>query len=176
MIDAATSGGYTQGALEGSILEALIRSGKDPDRLVPADLAPLDEFHIGGRKATADFAAELFVDQSWYLLDIGSGLGGASRYFAHEFGCRVTGIDLTEEYVRTAEALARRVGLDRQVSYWQGSALDPSFAPGTFDGASMLDVGMNIEAKGELFARVRNVLKPAACSGSTTSCETARAS
>jgi hypothetical protein len=68
MIDAATSGGYTQGALEGSILEALIRSGKDPDRLVPADLAPVDEFHIGGRQATADFAAVLLAR---YRLGIG---------------------------------------------------------------------------------------------------------
>src|SRR6266851_4619773 len=102
---------YTLGSLERAILDALTASGKDLDRLTPADLAPVDEFHIGGRQATADLAAQMETAADLNLLDIGSGLGGASRYFAQEHGCRVTGIDLTDEFVRTAEALAKRVGL-----------------------------------------------------------------
>ena len=151
---------YTHGSLERTILEALAAAGKDPDRLAPADLAPVDEFHIGGRQATIDFAAQMEIEPGLHLLDVGSGLGGASRFFAHERGCRVTGIDLTEEYVRAAEALARRVGLADRVSYRHGSALDLPFAPGTFDGAYMLHVGMNVEDKAGLFAGVRRVLRP----------------
>ena len=151
---------YTHGSLERTILDGLAAAGKDPDRLAPADLAPVDEFHIGGRQATIDFAAQMEIEPGLHLLDVGSGLGGASRYFAHERGCRVAGIDLTEEYVRAAEALARRVGLADRVSYRHGSALDLPFAPGTFDGAYMLHVGMNIEDKAGLFAGVRRVLRP----------------
>ena len=151
---------YTLGSLERTILDALAAAGKDPDRLAPADLAPVDEFHIGGRQATIDLADQLGVGPDLHLLDVGCGLGGASRYFAHERGCRVTGIDLTEEYVRTAEALARRVGLADRVSYVHGSALGLPFAPGTFDGAYMLHVGMNVEDKARLFAEVRRVLRP----------------
>ncbi len=150
---------YTHGSLERTILDGLAAAGKDPDRLAPADLAPVDEFHIGGRQATIDFAAQMEVGPGLHLLDVGCGLGGASRFFAHERGCRVTGIDLTEEYVRAAEALARRVGLADRVSYRHGSALDLPFAPGTFDGAYMLHVGMNIEDKARLFAEVRRVLR-----------------
>ena len=96
-----------------------------------------------------------------HLLDIGSGLGGASRYFAHELGCRVTGIDLTEEYVRVGRQRWRaRPGSADQVSYRQGSALALPFGPRTFDGAYMLHVGMNIADKAALFAEVRRVLKP----------------
>ena len=70
------------------------------------------------------------------------------------------GIDLTAEYVRTAEALSKAVRLDKMVSYRQGSALDLPFEAGTFDGAYMLHVGMNVADKGRLFAEVRRVLKP----------------
>jgi len=151
---------YTHGALEGAVLDALRAAGKDPDRLEPGDLAPVDEFHIGGRQATVDFADELRVTRGMHLLDIGSGLGGASRYFAHALGCTVTGIDLTEEYVRVAQALSVRTGLAGQVSYRQGSALALPFPAGTFDGAYMLHVGMNIADKAALFGQVRQALKP----------------
>jgi len=107
---------YTHGALERVVLDALRAAGKDPDRLEPSDLAPVDEFHIGGRQATIDLAGELRVTRGMHLLDIGSGLGGASRYFVHACGCTVTGIDLTEEYVRVAQALSVRTGLAGQVS------------------------------------------------------------
>lgn len=148
------------GALERAIMEALAAAGADPDRLAPADLAPVDEFHIGGRQATMDLAAQLDLRPGMHLLDIGSGLGGASRYFAQDHGCRVTGIDLTEEFVRVAEALARRTGLADRVSYRCGSALALPFAPASFDGAYMLHVGMNIADKASLFAEVRRVLRP----------------
>jgi len=151
---------YTHGSLEPAILEALAAAGKDLDRLAPSDLAPVDEFHIGGRQATADLAAQVGFGSGLHLLDIGCGLGGASRYFVHERGCQVTGIDLTEEYIRVAEALARRVGLENRASYRHGSALDLPFAPQTFEGAYMLHVGMNIDDKKKGFAEVRRVLKP----------------
>jgi ubiquinone/menaquinone biosynthesis C-methylase UbiE len=151
---------YAHGSLEAAILDALAAAGKDPERLAPADLAAVDEFHIGGRQATADLAEQLGVAGGMHLLDVGSGLGGASRYFAGEHGCRVTGIDLTREYVGVAEALSRRTGLSERVSYRHGSALGMPFPSATFDGAYMLHVGMNVADKAALFAEVRRVLKP----------------
>ena len=152
---------YARGNLEQTILDALVASGKDLDRLEPSDLSPVDEFHTGGRQATVEFAEQMDVTPAMHLLDIGCGIGGPSRFFAAERGCRVTGIDLTDDYVRTAEALARRVGLDRRVAYRQASAFDLPFEAGTFDGAYMMHVGMNIEDKPRLFAEVRRVIKPA---------------
>src|SRR6266568_8131509 len=86
---------YARSDLERTILDALAASGKDLDRLTPSDLSPVDEFHTGGRQATVELAAQLDVTPDMHLLDIGCGIGGPSRYFAHERGCRVTGIDLT---------------------------------------------------------------------------------
>ncbi|MBE0614890.1 MAG: class I SAM-dependent methyltransferase [Burkholderiales bacterium] len=159
-LEQAVAEHYAHGSLEQAILAALTAAGKDVDQLTPKDLAPVDEFHVGGRPATVAFAEQFGPYPEMRLLDIGSGLGGAARYFAREHDCRVTGIDLSAEYVAVANALAARVGLGERVSCRQGSALALPFAPGSFDGAYMFHVGMNIEDKSGLFAEVRRVLAP----------------
>jgi SAM-dependent methyltransferase len=151
---------YRHGALEEALLEGLIAAGKDPDKLTPDDLAAADEFHIGGRQATQDLAAEFAPAPGRHLLDIGSGIGGPSRFFAHYYRCRVTGIDLSAEYVVAASSLARRVGLEAQVAYRQASALELPFPDHSFDDAYMQHVGMNIADKAKLFHEVHRVLKP----------------
>src|SRR5450756_2506846 len=96
-IEQAVARHYAHGSLEAAILNALAAAGKDVNRLTPKDLAPVDEFHVGGRQATIAFAAQFGPRPGMRLLDVGCGLGGAARYFAHEHGCQVTGIDLSGE-------------------------------------------------------------------------------
>jgi ubiquinone/menaquinone biosynthesis C-methylase UbiE len=151
---------YRHGALEDALLQGLAAAGKDLDKLTPDDLAPADEFHIGGRQATVDFVAEFKPAADMHWLDIGSGLGGPARYVAHHYKCRVTGVDLSEEYVAVAGSLSQRVGLGGKVGYRQASALDLPFDGNSFDGAYMQHVGMNIADKARLFNEVHRVLKP----------------
>jgi ubiquinone/menaquinone biosynthesis C-methylase UbiE len=156
---------YTRVGLEQAITSALVAAGKDIMRLRPDDLKLVDEFHVGGREATTELASHLGFSRAMHVLDVGSGIGGPSRYFAEAVGCRVTGIDLTEEYVRVSAHLAQRVGLNSLVAYKKASALKLPFQPGTFDGAYMMHVGMNIEPKARLFAEIRRVLKPGSIFG-----------
>ncbi|MBM3533451.1 MAG: methyltransferase domain-containing protein [Alphaproteobacteria bacterium] len=153
---------YARADLERTILQTLAASGKDIERLTLDDLSPVDELHIGGRQATMAFAEQIGFAPGMHLLDIGSGLGGPSRFFAATYGVRVTGIDLTEAFVATASALAQRVGLADRVSYRHASALALPFDSGAFDGAYMMHVGMNIEDKRTLFAEARRVLSSGA--------------
>lgn len=153
---------YRHGTLEDALLKGLAAAGKDIDRLTPDDLAPADEFHIGGRQATVDFAAEFAPAAGMHLLDIGSGLGGPSRYIAQQYRCRVSGVDLSEEYVAVAGSLSQRVGLAGKVDYRQARATELPFSDGNFDGAYMQHVGMNIAEKAKLFSEVHRVLKPGA--------------
>jgi SAM-dependent methyltransferase len=164
-IEQAIARHYAHGSLDEAILKALAAAGKDVNRLSAKDLAPVDEFHIGGRQATIAFSQQFEPQPGMRLLDIGCGLGGAARYFASEHGCQVSGIELSGEYVAVANALATRVGLETQMSCQQGSALALPFAAGSFDGAYMFHVGMKIENKAKLFAQVRRVLAPSAVFG-----------
>ena len=89
---------YRVSDLAQRILGALAATGVDPERLTPEQLAPVDEFHIGGRPATQHALAKIELTGSDHVLDVGCGLGGATRYIASTFGGRVTGIDLTADY------------------------------------------------------------------------------
>ncbi|WP_020678266.1 class I SAM-dependent methyltransferase [Geopsychrobacter electrodiphilus] len=151
---------YAHQGLETALLSALSKAGLDLNQLTAKDLAPIDEFHIGGRRATLEFARQLDLSAGLAVLDIGSGLGGASRCLATEFGCRVTGIDLSAEYCRVANMLATRLGLDSRVSYQQGNALSLPFADNSFDLLWTQHTSMNIADKARLFAEMWRVLKP----------------
>lgn len=151
---------YTRPDLGNLILAALQEAGKDVNRLTPEDLAPIDEFHIRGRAATLELARAAGVDSTKHVLDVGSGVGGPSRCLAREFGCRVTGIDLTDEYCRVAAMLSERIGLSELVKYRQGDALNLPFSDGMFDVVWTEHVAMNIPDKPRLYREMFRVLKP----------------
>jgi ubiquinone/menaquinone biosynthesis C-methylase UbiE len=143
------------------LLEALSKAGKDINNLTVEDLAPIDEFHTRGRDATLDLARAVGLDASKHVLDVGSGVGGPSRCIARVFGCRVTGVDLTDEFCRAATMLADRVGLSDLVSYRQGDALNLPFPDGTFDVVWSQHAAMNIPDKTTLYREMARVLKSA---------------
>lgn len=151
---------YTRSDLGREILSALAKAGKDVDNLQPEDLAPVDEFHVRGRKATLELAAVAALDASKYVLDVGCGIGGASRCIASAFGCRVIGVDLTDEYCCAATLLAERTGLSPLVSYQQGDALELEFPDETFNVVWTQHVAMNIPDKSRLYREMYRVLKP----------------
>lgn len=151
---------YTREALERTILDGLAATGRKLDEVTPDDLGAIDEFHMGGRPATVEIAGRLRLGADSRLLDLGCGIGGAARHFAQAFGCRVTGIDLTSDYVAVARALTRLVGLDDRVAFHQGSVMDLPFDAAEFSAATLLHVGMNLPDKTRLFAEVARVLEP----------------
>lgn len=75
--DKVVSEHYTHGDLLKSIQAALAKLGKTVDSVTIEDLAPVDEFHIGGRQATEHFISQLNVSEQDHILDVGCGLGGA---------------------------------------------------------------------------------------------------
>ncbi|RWB73359.1 MAG: class I SAM-dependent methyltransferase [Mesorhizobium sp.] len=157
--ETAVADHYTVDGLETLILDALKLSGK-LNTLSPIDLAPVDEFHMGGRAATQHVIGMMSLPSNAHVLDVGCGLGGVARYLASECGCRATGIDLTAEYVRVGTMLTQRTGLADRVDLHVGSALALPWPHATFDAAVTFHVAMNIADRPRLYAEIARVLKP----------------
>ncbi len=151
---------YTREDLAVRLLALVEAQGRDPRRLRPEDLVGVEDMHVGGRAATERFAGALPLQPGMELLDIGSGLGGAARFLALAYGCRVTGIDLTTALVAAARTLSARVGMGDRVRFETASALDLPFAEASFDGAYTIHVGMNVAAKDRFYAEAFRVVKP----------------
>lgn len=151
---------YATEGLTTAIQKALEQSGKSIDSIGPEDLAPIDELHVRGRKATLELAERLGLTPGMRVLDVGSGLGGPSRLLADAYGCEVTGIDLSASFCETATALAGWTGLGALVDYRAADALDMPFADESFDIVWSQHASMNIEDKETLYAETRRVLHP----------------
>ncbi len=150
---------YEQASLVERLKAALAADGLDGKPLTPGDLAPLDQFHSSGLAATVELARALHLYGSARILDIGSGLGGPSRYLAATYGCTVQGIDLSQSFVDAAAFLAERSGLADKVAYRQGNALSLPFGDGTFDVAWTQHVAMNIADRATFYGEAFRVLR-----------------
>lgn len=151
---------YSQGKLLTKILNGLEKMGKSKSSVTIADLAPVDEFHIGGRSATENVLVDLQLRPGVTVLDVGCGIGGASRYIADTHNANVTGIDLTSEYIDVGTELNSWLGLSKKISMIHGSATHMPFDNSSFDNCIMLHVGMNIQDKKALFKEIFRVLAP----------------
>ena len=144
------------------ILAGLEAAGADLHCLQPDDLAAVEEFHIGGRKATVQAVEKMSLHKDQHVLDIGCGIGGAARYIAAQTGCDVTGIDLTPEYISIARTLTELTGLSDRISFEVSNALAMPFSDASFDAAITLHVAMNIRERSALYREIARVLKPGA--------------
>jgi len=129
---------------------------------VPAhwkDFAPLDQFHIRGLAATKELAEALRVEPHSRVIDVGSGLGGPSRFLAANYSCHVTGVDLSEPFVEVARALTVRCGLEELVEFHHGNALALPFEDASFDYAWTQHVAMNIADRAAMYREIARVLK-----------------
>jgi SAM-dependent methyltransferase len=91
------------------------------------------------------------------LLDIGSGLGESSVYFALQ-GARVTTVDVSPQMVETALALGRKFGVELDGIVSDAEDLDVPKA--SYDVIYIANAIHHIRDREALFARMSRALKP----------------
>jgi sarcosine/dimethylglycine N-methyltransferase len=150
---------YRATGLTERLKTALAALGPEDQPLAPQQLAALDQFHTRGLAATAELAKLAAITADMSVLDVGSGVGGPARYLAATYGCRVTGVDISEPFVDAARYLTERTEQNGQVSFQTASALDLPFDDGRFDVVLLQHVAMNISDRARLYREIRRVLK-----------------
>jgi MPBQ/MSBQ methyltransferase len=149
---------YSPNDLYNRIINGLHEIGKELSKLTLEDLHPVDEFHIRGTVATKELIQLSDFTSDMHILDVGCGVGGSTRRLAHETGCCVTGVDLSAEYIDTAQRLTHLLNMQERVSFYAASALDLPFEDNTFDG--VWSIQMNVEDKLSWLRELFRVVKP----------------
>jgi len=151
---------YGSADLAERILTALREAGKDIENLSREDLTGFDEFHAGGLDATREMALFAGISPEDEILDLGSGIGGPARTLASEFGCNVTGLDITKSFCDAARELSRRLEMSDKVKFVCADAVDMPLPSEHYDTVWAQYSLPNIKQQSALFEQIYRVLKP----------------
>jgi ubiquinone/menaquinone biosynthesis C-methylase UbiE len=124
-----------------------------------SDFLGRDFLGVISRRGISFLADKLRLTQDSHILDLGSGLGGPARYFAKTYGCKVTGLDLSEANYEAAKKKTKEAGLDNLVDFIHGNALDIPMPDQSITHVYGCDAWCYIPDKLQLFKGVYRVLK-----------------
>ncbi len=150
---------YFKNGLYEDIITRLKDKNIDLNKVKRSDIASVDEFHVRGAAISRELAHSI-NKKGVSVLDVGCGLGGSCRMLADEYNCDTTGIDLSGEYIRTANKLSKLVNLSSKMTFIQGDATELPFENNSFDVAWTQHVQMNVPDKEKFYFEINRVLKP----------------
>lgn len=102
------------------------------ERLVETMDLGIETLHPGGLDVTRQLAEMANVSKDTEVLDVASGTGESACFIAKEFGCRIEGVDLSQDMVDRAARKARERGLDN-ARFTSGDATHLPFEDNRFD-------------------------------------------
>lgn len=129
------------------------------------------DIHIGryatGEETVADASAAMtkyLLDQAGFgagqrVLDIACGYGGTLRTLAG-MGCRVQGIDISQNCVEHSRAAADKAGLSDRIDVAVGDFHDIDSEPDSWDAVICQEAIIHSADRPKVFAEVFRVLKP----------------
>lgn len=111
---------------------------KRSDRYRPSiedavELSGIETLHPGGLALTQRTGEVGGLRPGLEMLDVSCGRGTQAIHYATAFGVQVTGIDISEEMVRTARERAEEVGLTARADFRVADSQKLPFADSTFD-------------------------------------------
>ncbi|MCO6442042.1 MAG: class I SAM-dependent methyltransferase [Nitrococcus mobilis] len=121
--------------------------------------APSESIFDASRR-TVERMAECIpeLDGDTRVLDIGAGYGGAARFLAQRYGCRVVALNLSEKENDRARQMNRQQGLDELIEVIDGSFEDLPFDDGHFDVVWSQDAILHSGNRGKVLEEVARVL------------------
>jgi ubiquinone/menaquinone biosynthesis C-methylase UbiE len=97
------------------------------------EIGGIEILHPGGFELTKRTAELCEFKKGMKVLDVSSGRGTQSIYYAKTFGVQVTGLDISQEMINTATNRAKGEGLSEQVNFVLGDSQNLPFSDNFFD-------------------------------------------
>jgi ubiquinone/menaquinone biosynthesis C-methylase UbiE len=124
------------------------------------EIGGIETLHPGGFALTKRTAELAQLTGGLRILDVSSGRGTQSIFYAKEFGVDVVGVDISEEMVKTAASNAEKAGLGHKVQFRIGDSQRLPFDDNSFDVViNECAVGIPDDSQNVLNEMVR-VVKP----------------
>ena len=95
-----------------------------------------------------------------HVLDLGCGYGATARYLAANYGCRVTGTNISEKELELARARSREAGLDSLLSFEYGDFHRLPYPDDSYDVVWSQEAFLHAADKNAVLSECRRVLKP----------------
>ena len=132
---------------------------KKYDKLNVNDLCNYDQLHYHGTNALDFTINKLKINSKMSILEIGSGIGGPSRYIANKTGAKVTAIELQLDQNKLALDLTKRCGLNNLVKHICGNFLCYNWKEEKFDAIVSWLTLYHIKENNILLQKCYNLLK-----------------
>ncbi|MGY4879479.1 class I SAM-dependent methyltransferase [Vreelandella aquamarina] len=129
-----------------------------PDGPTVYQLAPLDQLHIGGIKASARLINLLDPGTHPRVLDIGAGVGGLMRQAA-DAGFDMLGLDITHDFNRLNQGLSQLAGLQRHSHCITADALNLPLSDASMDAVLFQHSFLNMPDSSRVLEECRRVLR-----------------
>lgn len=141
-----------------TISEHLEQKGFSESDLSSDLLAPIDQLHIGGRRASTDLLAVSGLAPESYILEIGSGLGGTARLLSDRLDAHITAVDITPAFTFASQQINRIQGYST-INSVCADACELELTDSSQDAVWSQHTIMNIPDKDKLFSTLARVLK-----------------
>ena len=125
---------WTRGDIHSRVRKAMIEANLIDKKLDIEDLFPIDQYHARGIAATVDLGKRMPISKNQKILDIGCGLGGPARYYAKQFECLITGIDITSSFIELGNEFNKLTSMSDKINLKIGNGEILEFDDSTFDG------------------------------------------
>jgi len=116
--------------------------------------------HIGESEATSELLRLCHLEKDYHLLDVGCGVGVTPVMIAGKYGCRVTGVDISEGMVMRSRERAKRARIADSTEFLVADAQDLPFSDNSFDAVITESVTAFPEDKQKAVNEYVRVTKP----------------
>lgn len=124
-------------------------------------IGSFDSPYIGGYEGTLKLLDRLDIprDEEYHILEIGCAAGFASCMVAKEYGCKVTGIDISEVLILKAQERAEKLGLSN-AHFEVADATNLPFEDNSFDAVYGVAIVALLPDKKHVLKELMRVVKP----------------